>query len=127
MDCVSIPKGNEILSCYQEDARLWIGTTTTDGVKALFTDIATGRKTILIPTEDNDEWYVTDPPLIPGHTYEVQLVVKELTPVSFYPYVLNGTDYEAYDTACLGVTFPVTKCYDYMSATYTGSDQWVSI
>lgn len=131
MLCVQIPKGNDILSCTDDDARLYIGTSQLDGLKVLFTDIATGRKTLMDATVDGDEWYVTEPPLISGHTYRAQLVVNEITPVTFYPYVLDqttyGTSYVADDTQYRGVNFSVVKGYYPEGDTYFGQDQWLSL
>lgn len=116
----------------EEDARLWIGSSTVNGLSAVFTDLATGRVTIMRngieAFEDANEWYVVEPDFfIIGHAYKVELTVG-VTPVQFYPYLFSAGTYTADTTLVDGVTFVVVKMWEPGGETYyTGADQYVSI
>ena len=128
MLCNDIPTGNDLLLCTEEDARLWIGSTSLAGLSVLFTDLATERKLIVTATEDSDEWWVPFPELVVGHSYRVQLVTGLITPIRFYPYVLSGTTYVADTTLVDGVNITVVKVWEPNGDSYyTTQDQYVSI
>ena len=128
MLCANQLRGNDLPLCFDEDARLWVGTSSLTGLRALFTDLATGRETLVYAIEDTDEWYIDALDFfIPGHTYTVQLVANATTPVDFYPYTFNGSTYEASTDTTGAVVFTVQKIYTTAGDSYTSPDQYVNI
>ena len=110
-----------------EDARLWIGTSATNGLSVVATDLATGRKTYLDAAEDTNEWYVVMPELIVGHSYQFELCIG-VTPIQFYPYVLTAGVPVADTTLVDAVVATVEKYYEPTGDTYyTSNDQFLCL
>lgn len=128
MLCSNFQKGLSLSLCTDPDGALYIGSVDATGLKALFTDLATERRTIVDVIADGEEWYVEAPDFfVEGHTYSVQLVTQLIVPIDFYPYTFDGTDFVVSDTLTGGVTFAVVKVYDTAGDSYVGLDQHISV
>ena len=125
--CDNTPKGRDLLICRAPDARLWIGSSDETGLLVLFTDLATGRRTIVSATEDNDEWYCEPPELVIGHTYRVELVNSSITPVDFTPYAFDGSVFAPATSDVSAVNVDFVRVWDVDGDTYLSPDQWLSI
>jgi hypothetical protein len=111
----------------EPDARLWIGSSDETGLRALFTDLATGRRIIIDATVEDGEWWAEMPLLVIGHTYRVELVTQTIVPVEFYPYVLTGTLPTSSTTLAAGVNVTVSKVWEADGDTYLSPDQWLIV
>ena len=127
MLCDNTPKGRDLLLCREEDARLWIGSSAEANLMVLFTDLATGRRTIVSATEEDDEWYCEPPELVVGHTYRVELVNPTVTPVDFTPYTFDGSTFALATEDVSAVNVDFVKVWESNGDTYLGPDQWLSI
>lgn len=127
MLCDNTPQANDLILCTDEDARLWIGTSALNGLSALFTDLATGRRIFIEATDDTNEWWVPMPDLVIGHAYLIQLTIG-VNPVQFYPYVLTNGAFVADATLRDGAIATVSKVWEPGGDTYyTSSDQYLTI
>ena len=127
MLCDNTPKGRDLLLCREEDARLWIGSSDEANLMVLFTDLATGRRTIVSATEEDDEWYCEPPELVVGHTYRVELVNQTVTPVDFTPYTFDGSTFALATEDVSAVNVDFVKVWESDGDTYLGPDQCLSI
>jgi len=93
----------------------------------LFTDLATGRRTIVSATEEDDEWYCEPPELVVGHTYRVELVNQTVTPVDFTPYTFDGSTFALATEDVSAVNVDFVKVWESDGDTYLGPDQCLSI
>lgn len=126
MPCTNYPKANPVALCVDDDARLYIGQSLLTGIKARFTNLATGAVIEVPVSRDGADVYVDGLTVTNELTFLVELTYNGI-PTAFYPYTLTGTNFVATTTSYMGVyaTFDVRVDGDF--DTYTTGGQWLSI
>lgn len=126
MPCTNYPKAKPVALCVDDDARLYIGESLLSGLKARFTNLATGAVIELPVYRDGADVYIEGLSVTNVLTFLVELTYNGVA-TAFYPYELTGTNFVATTASYMGVyaTFDVRVDNDYN--TYTTGDQWLSI
>lgn len=126
MLCTDYPTALPLSPCTEENAKVYVGTSTALIVQVKLKNLATGRVTVYDAEQDGDGWYfIPDGQVFPTHKYLVQLF-SEAGPASFFPYEVSGYSTVPSIVAAMGVYLTFERMVDGDAYFETG-DQFVTV
>ena len=126
MLCTDYPTALPLSPCTDEDAKVYVGTSTLPVSYVRLNNLATGRVTVYAADSDSDGWYfIPDGEVFPTHKYLVQLL-SDAGPVSFFPYEVSGYSTVPSIVAVMGVYLTFERLVD-GDAYFEAGDQFVTV
>ena len=136
MLCQDLARCVDLSYCQAEGAVLNIGhledTPYPGTVRVTFTDLSTGRQTIIDNAGTLPDISIDTEDFTPmaGHVYQIEAVLNAETggiiPVPFVPYVMNGNDLEAGTVAYLYATARFVKVFN-LTGVDSATEQYLTI